>query len=162
MNSMSMGTVIQKLIPMDETRSLSEYNKINATKIRRVYDVTNVLCSLNLLRKKSVCTAPLSSSLQSLVLAETKLLTRMVMDGHGYVLLGQIPRKKAQEAEVWNNTASPSTPMSPDSDGKIKSPNKNHRGTERADTKVLEWTSFPPSLIRQRYLASKQPNSPTS
>lgn len=54
MNCMSMSAVIQKLIPMEEKHSLSEYNKINATKIRRVYDVTNVLCSLNLLRKKSV------------------------------------------------------------------------------------------------------------
>eukprot|EP01039_Chlorochromonas_danica_P000087 gene87-94_t len=124
MNCMSMSAVIQKLIPMEEKHSLSEYNKINATKIRRVYDVTNVLCSLNLLRKKS------------------------------------IPRKKAQEAEAWNNLGQPVDVVT--ADGKGKSPTKTSRAGERADAKVLEWISFPPAVIRQYYLASKQPVKPAS
>lgn len=122
MNSMSMGSVIQKLIPMEDGQTLSDYNKLNATKIRRVYDVTNVLCSLNLLRKKS------------------------------------IPKKKAQEAEAWNNLGSPSTDsMDGGSGKKPPSPPKSARAAgERADTKVLEWTSFAPAMVRQRFLAAKQ------
>lgn len=54
MNFVSMSSAIQKLIPMDEGQTLNDYNRVNATKIRRVYDVTNVLCSLNLIRKETV------------------------------------------------------------------------------------------------------------
>jgi hypothetical protein len=38
---------------------------------------------------------------------------------------------------------------------KKQSPQKVRAG-DRVDTKVLEWTSFAPTFIRQRYLASKQ------
>eukprot|EP01031_Cornospumella_fuschlensis_P035156 gene35156-42581_t len=62
MNSMSMSSAIQKLIPLEEGQNLADYNKVNATKIRRVYDVTNVLCSLNLLRKKAI---PKSKALEA-------------------------------------------------------------------------------------------------
>ena len=55
-DSLAMNYIIQKLIPMSINQTLSEYNKANATKIRRVYDVANVLCSLNLIRKVA-CTA---------------------------------------------------------------------------------------------------------
>lgn len=60
MNSLSMSSAIQKLIPMEEHQSLNDYNRVNATKIRRVYDVTNVLCSLNLIRKQTVEPASIS------------------------------------------------------------------------------------------------------
>jgi len=50
-DSLTMNYIIQKLIPMNASQTLSEYNKMNATKIRRVYDVANVLCSLNLIKK---------------------------------------------------------------------------------------------------------------
>jgi hypothetical protein len=63
MDCMSMSSAIQKLIPMHDSMSLDEYNKINATKVRRVYDVTNVLCSLNLLKKKFVSLSQLSVKL---------------------------------------------------------------------------------------------------
>lgn len=33
MNSMSMSSAIQKLIPLEEGQNLADYNKINATKV---------------------------------------------------------------------------------------------------------------------------------
>ena len=142
---MSMSSAIQKLIPMEKNQTLSEYNKVNATKvsnhafpsiitclnhylqIRRVYDVTNVLCSLNLIKKKT------------------------------------IPRSKAVKAEQTNNIDDSSAILSSeqddlfDEDGKASSGKKgaaakSGRGADRADTKVLEWSSFAPVIIRQKYL----------
>lgn len=54
MDGVSMGYAIQQLVPKDESQTLQEYNKKNATKIRRVYDVANVLCSLSLIKKQAV------------------------------------------------------------------------------------------------------------
>ena len=54
MDGLSMNFAIQKLVPMEPNQTLHEYNKLNATKIRRVYDVANVLCSLNLINKNTV------------------------------------------------------------------------------------------------------------
>lgn len=34
MNHLSMSHVIQKLIPMEKNQTLSEYNKVNATKVK--------------------------------------------------------------------------------------------------------------------------------
>jgi hypothetical protein len=97
--------------------------------IRRIYDVTNVLCSLNLISKQT------------------------------------ITRKAALEAETFDNVDSPillksttTTAAGAEGDnhlGKKASlgASKNHRGhNERADAKVLEWTSFLPAVIREHYL----------
>jgi hypothetical protein len=35
MNYMSMSNAIQKLIPMEENQSLTDYNRVNATKVRQ-------------------------------------------------------------------------------------------------------------------------------
>lgn len=59
MNFVSMSSAIQRLIAMEEGQTLNDYNRVNATKIRRVYDVTNVLCSLNLIRKETVSCFPM-------------------------------------------------------------------------------------------------------
>lgn len=76
MNLLSMSNVIQKLIPMGKNQTLNEYNKINATKIRRVYDVTNVLCSLNLIKKKSVSFRPSFLLLSKFIPLDTKTQSR--------------------------------------------------------------------------------------
>jgi hypothetical protein len=98
----------------------------NYLQIRRVYDVTNVLCSLNLIKKKT------------------------------------IPRNKAIKAEQTNNIDDKSAILPSeqddlfDEDGKASSGKKgaakSGRGADRADTKVLEWSSFAPVIIRQKYL----------
>jgi len=54
MNSFTMSYAVHTLIPMAENESVEEYNKKNATKIRRVYDIANVLCSLNIVQKKHI------------------------------------------------------------------------------------------------------------
>mmetsp|Transcript_28591 Transcript_28591/g.63404 ORF Transcript_28591/g.63404 Transcript_28591/m.63404 type:complete len:115 (+) Transcript_28591:1075-1419(+) len=95
LDSISMNHAIQKLVPMGDCQSLNEYNKLNATKIRRVYDVANVLCSLNLI---------------------SKVHKGGLKDVQGD---GELPRVKV----------------------------------EKADGKVLEWSSFPCTTIRNYYLA---------
>lgn len=62
LDSLTMNFIIQKLIPMTTNQTLSEYNKTNATKIRRVYDVANVLCSLNLIKKVAYTAVSTSST----------------------------------------------------------------------------------------------------
>jgi hypothetical protein len=87
-----------------------------------VYDVTNVLCSLNLIGKKT------------------------------------IPKDQAIKAELENNIDCPSNmdfgDFGDDGDS-LASGRKSGRAartSEKSDTKVLEWTSFLPSVIRQKYL----------
>jgi hypothetical protein len=46
MNMLSMGNVIQKLIPMNKTQTLGEYNKVNATKVN--YKIGFFRTSLNI------------------------------------------------------------------------------------------------------------------
>jgi hypothetical protein len=48
---MSMTEAVHVLIPLGANEQLEEYNKKNSTKIRRVYDVANVLSSLSMLHK---------------------------------------------------------------------------------------------------------------
>jgi hypothetical protein len=58
MDAISMSYAVHALIPMGEDETTEQYNKKYATKIRRVYDVANVLCSLNILQKKYVPRPP--------------------------------------------------------------------------------------------------------
>jgi len=112
MDSLSMNFAIQKLIPMAENQTLSEYNKMNATKIRRVYDVANVLCSLNLISKVTKKAS-----------AENDISP---------VAVGA----KAANGEGIGGTS-----------GKLPKPESS-----KSDSKVLEWTSFHHTVIREYYL----------
>lgn len=80
-----------------------------------MYDVTNVLCSLNLIQKKS------------------------------------ISKVEALDAEIRNNIDNPHS-IGIDLEGKGKD-STQLKGSDRTETKVLEWTSFTPMLIRERYLS---------
>lgn len=81
MNSLSMHSAIQKLIPMEKGQSINDYNKANATKIRRVYDVTNVLCSLNLIKKRSVSIYQFSTILNKVRLFDMNLFLIDIKEG---------------------------------------------------------------------------------
>mmetsp|Transcript_28590 Transcript_28590/g.63396 ORF Transcript_28590/g.63396 Transcript_28590/m.63396 type:complete len:128 (+) Transcript_28590:1075-1458(+) len=109
LDSISMNHAIQKLVPMGDCQSLNEYNKLNATKIRRVYDVANVLCSLNLISKNTVSKSKIKTDSSSV---EDKKDVLKRADAGG----------KAIKAE------------------------------SKSDSKVLEWSSFPHTTIREYYL----------
>ncbi|RYY81791.1 hypothetical protein EON63_14670 [archaeon] len=111
--------------------------------MRRVYDVTNVLCSLNLLRKKAVRILLLISPITHIYFI------------FFYSVYTQIPKSKALEAEMHNNIDSPSSASSSLYSDSKASHGKAGKSAEKADAKVLEWVSFDVNVIRQRYMAYK-------
>eukprot|EP01033_Poteriospumella_lacustris_P015487 gene15487-11078_t len=137
MNYMSMSNAIQKLIPMEENQSLTDYNRVNATKIRRVYDVTNVLCSLNLIRKQTISRKAAH---------DAEVYNNIDIQGTGAM---SSPVAVATHPVTAANNGS-GTPAS--GNGKKSGGKANGNGGDRVDAKVLEWTSFNPAVIREQYL----------
>jgi hypothetical protein len=137
MNYLSMSSAIQKLIPMEENQSLTDYNRINATKIRRVYDVTNVLCSLNLIRKQTIS-------------------RKSAFDAEVYNNIDANSSGTSAIAVAVADHPVTAASMGAGSSGSIvKKGGKSgigNGGGDRVDAKVLEWTSFNPAIIREQYL----------
>ena len=60
------------------------------------------------------------------------------------------------EAEIFNNVDNPSGHQHYEEEPAGGKRGGKGKSAERLDTKVLEWTSFSPALIREKYLEMKR------
>lgn len=139
MDSLCLISVIHKIIPALPGQKISDYNRVNATKIRRVYDVANVLCGLNILKKRSINKVDAYKSLEKynkLINDFSNVSNKSNIFNDLETSISETIKNEPCSIEGFNSSIFEDSLLNID----------------RTDVKILEWSSFPIQEIRRFYL----------